>query len=163
MILAQYLIILVSIIGLIVYLWMNEDGWRAVLLSAAMTSVWVVLSGLYIYKSTNLGFFNINLFPFFAWTGGLILFKMIYEKMGDHKFWKATIFYVPMLLLLEYVFYNFFGVQLNSNYPGLFGFELLHVPWYGQFYYLIAGPLFLLLMIQFDKRANSKGYYRKIF
>jgi hypothetical protein len=37
-------------------------------------------------------------------------------------------------------------IQLNAGYPGLLGMPLMHMPWYGQAYYLLAGPAFFVAM-----------------
>ncbi|MBN1792753.1 hypothetical protein JW826_03655 [Candidatus Woesearchaeota archaeon] len=158
---AIYAVILVSILGIAAYLRFARKGYREVLLAALMTGAWVGFSGLYNYKGTP-ALLSLA-FPFFAWTGGLLLLKIIHDRMGRYRFAKAVVMYETIFLLAEYVFYNFLGVQLDSNYPGLFGLPLLHAPAYAQAYCLLVAPAYLLLLMQIDKYAEMRGSKRKIF
>jgi hypothetical protein len=152
MVIAQYIVILLSAAFMALYLFKNKGrNWKEVALAAIITLLWVAFSGIYHYKGTNIEFLGINLFAFFAWTAGLVALKFAYDHLGKHKYGKAAIFYLVLLLFFEYFFYNFLGVQLSSSYPGLFGFELMHAPWYSQLYYFLAGPAYLLVLIMLKK------------
>jgi hypothetical protein len=161
MIIAQYIIIFLSIVFLLVYFLSDKKKWREIVLAAIITALWVGFSGVYAYRETNIVFLGFNLFPFFAWTAGLVLLKAFYDKLGKLKYLKAVMLYLALLLALEFIGYNYLGVRLASNYPGLFGLELMHAPWYSQLYYLIIGPVYLLLLVLLDKGKTSKETNKK--
>jgi hypothetical protein len=154
MIISQYIIILASLIGLILYLILRKGCWNHVVVALLFTSFWVSLSGLYNYQETNLIFYGINLFPFFAWIGGLVLVRLVYEHLGEYKLVKTAVLYWAALLSLEYVGYNYLYIRLSSDYPGLFGLELMHIPPYAQAYYLFVAPVYLLVLMALDKPSR---------
>lgn len=143
------LIILISIVGLVMGISRDrKDFLKETLYAAGISFLWVKLSGLYTYSGINHELFGVNLFPWLAWTAGLVLFKEIYEALPKQKNrWQlATGIYVIALFILEYVGYNYWGIQLASGHEGLFGIEMMHMPWWGQVYYIISGPIYLKLM-----------------
>lgn len=143
----QTLIIIASIAFLAyMYLRKGKALRKEILLAAAISAAWVYFSGLYVYKDSNLVVLGLNLFPLLSWTAGLVLFKQIthYLPLRD-RFRNSVLVYVAGLMLLEYVGYNAWGIQLASGYPGLFGLPLMHMPWWGQAYYLAIGPIYLKL------------------
>jgi hypothetical protein len=154
MIIATYVVILISVAFIAFYLLKNKGGksWKEVALAAFISILWVGFSGIYHYKGADLVFLGINLFAFVAWTAGLVGLKLAYDHLGKYKYGKAVTIYVLLLLFLEFFFYNFLGIQLSSNYPGLLGFELMHAPWYSQLYYFVAGPAYLLILILIEKK-----------
>ena len=156
MIIFQYIIIIASVFFLIFYFLKNKKRWYELVIAAVVTAIWVVLSGIYTYKETNISILSFNLFPFFAWTAGLVLLKSVYDRLGKLKYLKAVILYLAVLVALEFIGYNYLGVQLASNYPGLFGLELMHAPLYSQLYYLFIGPVYLLILILLDKQVIGK-------
>ena len=50
------------------------------------------------------------------------------------------------LCVIEWIGYNVCKIQLNSNYPGLCGMNLMHGPWYLKTYYLTAWALMLTII-----------------
>lgn len=152
MVIAQYIVILLSASFIAFYLFKAKGrNWKEVALAAFISILWVAFSGIYNYRNTNIEFLGINLFAFFAWTAGLLALKFAYDHLGSYRYGKAVTLYILLLLFFEYFFYNFFGVQLSSNYPGLLGFELMHAPWYSQLYYFLAGPAYLLMIIFLER------------
>jgi hypothetical protein len=146
MIIAQYIIVIASITFLVAYPLRGKKRWQEVALAVAVSAAWVGFSGIYTYRDTNIAVLGFNLFPFFAWTAGLVLLKAVYDKLGSYKYLKSTLFYLSALLICEFVGYNLLGVQLSSNYPGLFGLSLMHAPWHSQLYYIFIGPIYLLAL-----------------
>jgi len=140
----QTFIILLSI-GFIAWMLIYKPLSRIAIFWAAIISLpWVALSGIYHYKQadTFLGMFS--LFPLVAWIAGLTLLWLIYSKLPKkHAYVKACLIYFVMIVVLEYAGYNWWNIQLASNYPGLAGYPLMHMPWWGQTYYLAIGPVFL--------------------
>lgn len=140
------LVLIIFNIGLLLYLYNRyKKGVGQQMIIAFLISIaWVAYSQIYIYKDTNYILFGLNIFPLIAWTAGLTFLRERYENMtGKNKFWKATIFFVVSLTVLEYLGYNYWGIQLASNFPGLFGLPLLHAPLLGKIFYLTVGPIYL--------------------
>jgi len=160
-IIAQYVIVLLSILFLVAYFLLDKRRWREIALAAAISAIWVGFSGIYNYRETNIAILGFNLFSFFAWTAGLVLLKAFYDMLGSFKYVKAVIFYIIALLFCEFLGYNLLGVQLSSNYPGLFGLKLMHAPLYAQLYYICIGPVYLLALISLNKRSIDKSKKQK--
>lgn len=141
----QFFIMLVGVVGIAyLYLKNKEDIQKELVIAFIMSLIWVYSSGLYQYRDANHILFGVNLFPLVAWTTGLVLLREIYEELkGKHKLLKISMIYVVALLLVEYVGYNYWGIQLNHCYNGLFNAELMHMPTFGQVYYFMAGPAYI--------------------
>lgn len=145
----QIIIILLGLSSLVYLYNRYKKGVKQEILVAFIISlIWVKFSGLYGYSNSNFILFGINLFPLISWTSGLVLLRELYEKYfkGKNGFVYATIVYVVVLMALEYIGYNYWGIQLATNYPGLFGFPLMHMPIWGQLYYLCIGPIYIKLI-----------------
>jgi hypothetical protein len=155
MMLAPYLIILASLAFLVYYFLKDKNHWREIVLAAIITALWVALSGIYTYQQTNLSILGFNLFPFFAWTAGLVLLKAAHDKFGAFRYIKAVVSYLLILLAVEYIGYHLLGIRLDSAYPGLFGMDIMHAPWYSQVYYLLIGPIYLLILILWEKKRKQ--------
>ncbi|MEK6910485.1 MAG: hypothetical protein AABW82_01815 [Nanoarchaeota archaeon] len=113
----------------------------AFLMALIITSYYV-----YLYNLGNILIGRINLFPLVAWTFGLVLLREIYERFRvKHKFLIIVSIYWFILLVLEYIGYYTFGIRLNWNYDSLFGLGIIHGPNFLKFFYLFAGPIYLLL------------------
>lgn len=139
-------LIIIGGIALLLYLFTTRrnDIEKELYLAAIISLIWVNISGLYTYSDANYVFYGINLFAFVAWTTGLVIVKEYYENMkGKNKFIRFTITYMIAMVVVEYIGYNFMGIKLASNYPGIFGIEAMHMPLFGQMYYLIAGPVYV--------------------
>ena len=92
----------------------------------------------YEYTTTNIMIGKINLFPLIAWTFGLVVLGEIYSKIKlKYKWLKLCLIYIILLMFVEYVGYNFLNIKLNSNFPGLFGLELMHSPIGLKLFYLL--------------------------
>jgi len=143
----QEVVIFVCLVTLLVLYVKYKNGiTQELFLAAIMSSIWVNFSGLYTYRDASFTIGSFNLFPFIAWVTGLVILREIYERCKcKDKFIKVSILYVIILVVLEYIGYNWWGIQLASHYPGLLGLELMHMPFYGQAYYLLAGPAYLML------------------
>lgn len=113
----------------------------AFLIALAWTSYYF-----YEYTSSNLAIGKINLFPLVCWTAGLVLLREIYEKLkGNHRFLKATLIYLLLLFIVEYIGYYPLKIQLNSNFTSLLGIGIIHASPSLKAFYLLAGPVYLLI------------------
>lgn len=139
-----------SAIAILIFLWwkFREDTRKEIYLAMLISFLWVTLSGVYSYKTYNLSIFGLNLFPFTLWTLALVLFKElseVIEKFVDD--WKLyvilVLIWIPLMLIIEYIGYNLLGIQLGNGDSGLFGFDVLHLQYWGQIYYLFAGVVFI--------------------
>lgn len=140
--------IIIAGLAIIAYLYVKHKKriGQELMIAALMSATWVGLSGIYTYSDAHIVIGGLNVFPFVVWTAGLVILREFYEsKKGPHKYRDTVIVYVAALLVLEYVGYNMLGIRLATNYPGLFGIELMHMPWWAQTYYLLAGPIYIKL------------------
>jgi len=112
----------------------------AFLFSFAITSYYV-----YEYSSFNIMIGKINLFPLVSWTFGLVFLREIYERLKEKKFLFITLFYLIGLFLVEYLGYYLFNIKLNTNYPSLFNLGIIHAPVGMKFFYVLAGPVYILI------------------
>ena len=144
---AQLIIIIVDVL-LLAYMYSKykKGIGQELVIAAIIAFAWVSYSQIYIYKDINYLFLGINLFPFIAWTGGLVFLRERYERAtGKNKFRDISICFIISIIIAEYVGYNYFNIQLASSFPGLFGLPLLHAPLFGKIYYLTIGPVYLLI------------------
>lgn len=143
----QLFIIIICIAAISVYYVLRpKDIKQELILAMSISFIWVLLSGLYIYKEVNYVIFGLNIFTFVAWTCGLILLREIYEVLPKkHRLWVSSVIFIAGIIILEWIGYNLWHIQLTTSYSGFMGLALMHMPWYGQLYYLTIGPLYLLL------------------
>jgi len=99
----------------------------------------------YVYTGNNLLLGHINIFPLFAWTAGLALLREVYERARvPFRLLKVTAIYIIVLFALEYAGYYFLGIRLSGDAPSLWGLGIIHGPVFLQYFYLLAGPVYLL-------------------
>jgi hypothetical protein len=139
------LILLFSLFLLEAYILYKEKIGQE-LVVAFLISIAIASYYFYEYTTLNIMLGKINLFPVVSWTFGLVVLREIYEKLkGRYKFLIAVLVYVVALVLLEYIGYNFLGIQLKSNFPGIWTIEIMHSPLFLKIVYLIVGPLYLAI------------------
>ena len=130
---------------LITYLFYKERIGQELIIALLISLVW---TSYYFYEYTTINLFlgRINLFTFVSFTFGLVLLREVYERLkGKNRFIRISLMYLVALLFVEYVSYNFLGIRLNSNFPGLLGLDLIHIPLLPQIFYLTIGPVYLLI------------------
>lgn len=137
------IIVLFSLLLLVGYIIYKEKIGQqlvvAFIISIAITSYYF-----YEYTTLNIMVGSLNLFPLVSWTFGLVLLREIYERLKwKYKFVIITLFYVVVLIIFEYIGYNFLDIQLNSNFPSLWGINAMHSPLILKIIYFVAGPLYL--------------------
>jgi hypothetical protein len=139
-------IIIVSIVSLIFWFFSDKKNRKYIYLAAAISFLWVYFSGLYGYRESNYVILGLNLFAFSAWTAGLVLVKKIYDFFKfKGKYFAFIVFYMVSMVTLEYIGYNLWNIKLATHYPGIFGIEAMHMPWWGKTYYLTSGLIFVRL------------------
>ncbi len=121
-----------------------KDIRNELILAALISAAWVFFSGFYNYKDSNYIFLGLNLFTFTAWTSGLVAIKEIYEWIPSKKrFLIASALYISLVMIFEFIGYNYWLIQRAADDTGLFGLSLMHMPWWGKLYYLTIGIVFL--------------------
>ncbi len=141
--------VMAIVLSLIIIFYLNyREKIGQELIVAFLFSLFVVSYFNYNYISANLFLGKINLFPLISWSGGLVLLREIYERINLKFGWKfitSCLIYWFLLFSLEYLFYNFLGVKLSSNYSGFLGINLMHGPSSMKAFYILAGPIYLLI------------------
>jgi len=113
----------------------------AFLIAFAITSYYT-----YEYTSFNLFLGKINLFPLIAWTFSLVVLREVYENVKiKNKLILVSLLYLLILFVLEYIGYYFLGIRLNWNYESIFGIGIMHAPIGMKIFYILAGPIYLLI------------------
>lgn len=99
----------------------------------------------YIYSSDNILFGHINIYPLFVWTAGLVLLREIYEHTkSPHHFLLISAIYIAVLFALEYVGFYLLNIQLTGKAPSLWGLGIIHGTDFLHWFYLLAGPVYLV-------------------
>lgn len=160
------LVILSSFFLIIPYIYLTDrlELYKVLISSFLLSLAWMAFSKEnYFYSPEYLTLLGINLYALFSWTAGLMGIYIIYLHYEEFlkRFSKTIRFvifsftYIFFLLLLEFLFFNFFGVQNLAavSYPGLAICNCLHAPLWMQISYLIIGPIYYLIM-QFVRFKN---------
>lgn len=118
----------------------------AFLLALGITIVWTWFNR-YEYIGNNFFLFNqINIFPLVMWTAGLtILYSLHTSIKTKYPLFHITVFYLVSLGLLEAFGYYVLNIRLNSHYPSLFNIGIIHAPLHMKFFYVVAGPAYIIL------------------
>jgi hypothetical protein len=133
---------LLLLIGYVIY----KEKIGQELIIAFLFAIFITSYYVYEYTTQNLIIGRINLFPLVAWTFGLVLLREIYEKVKwNYKFIKISIMYIIILFLIEYIGFYVLNIRLKTNFPGLFGLGIIHAPIGMKLFYILAGPIYLLI------------------
>lgn len=142
-------------IAIIVYIFLTikKKHYVSLLIAFLISLSWTFYYG-YNYKGTNLYLLGkINVFALLAWTAGLMIlfqvFLLLQKKFGSK--WKALglshLVYLALLFPMEWFGYNVLEIQMTSSFHGLFNLELIHGTTTMKVYYVLAGGLYILLLI----------------
>lgn len=148
-------LLMIGAVSLLAYWFIKykHDVKHEIMLAAVISFIWAKVSSFYVYGNGNRYFLGVNLFPFIAWTAGLVILKEWYESVNwKNKFQKISILYVIIVLALEWISYNYASIQISSSYGGLLGTDMLHSPLWAQIFYLSIGPIYLKLTERFKIR-----------
>ncbi|HLC49735.1 MAG TPA: hypothetical protein VJI96_05120 [Candidatus Andersenbacteria bacterium] len=129
----------------------------AFLLALVITTIWTFFNR-YEYIGNNLFLFNtINIFPLVLWTLGLTILYIVHiHTKIKHPILFITVFYLVCIGLLEAFGYYVLNIRLNSDYPSLFNMGIIHAPVHMKVFYIVAGPLYILLTHALLKYSASR-------
>lgn len=115
-------------------------------IALAISGFWTFFTK-YEYVGSNLYLFNrINVFPLVLWTLGLTALYIIHNRFpARYRFLYTVILYLVGLGIIEAVGYHILNIHLNSNYPSLLGLGIVHGPIHMKVFYIIAGPIYIVL------------------
>jgi hypothetical protein len=131
----------------------KESTRQMMFLAALLSGIWVYWYG-YDYRSSDqLRVDTFNVTTWICWTMGLLAVGFFYQALKNRtgltlvqRVALTAALWTVGIMIVEWIGYNKMGIKLKSNYPGLFGLELMHGPWYLKVYYLTVWALFLSLM-----------------
>ncbi len=147
------------------YLWLTGRPRDSIylLLSSALASLWMLFAGKeYGYGRGMWLVGSYEVFPFFAWAGGLaglhILFSDIEKFYGRvfpalPRFLTFSGLYLVLIIALETISYHVFMLRnvATSAYPGLPVCDCIHAPVWMQAAYLLMGPLYYLVCLGYER------------
>lgn len=120
----------------------------------------------YEYIGGNIFLFNqINLYPLVLWTVGLTALQLIHAGLERrYGLVATTVLYLAVLAALETVGYHLLNIRLTTNYTSLLGLGIIHAPLVMKIFYVLAGPVFILLMqlLRIEK-SKPRWKIRSIF
>jgi len=116
----------------------------AELLVAILFALFITSYQKYTYTEFNFYIGTINVFPLILWSLGLVVLREVYEAIGN-KFIISVFIYLILLIILEIIGYHLLGIHTTWNYPGLFGLDIIHGPPVIQYFYVLAGPVYLIV------------------
>lgn len=121
------------------------------------SAIWTAIYR-YEYIGNNLFLFNrINIFPLVLWTCGLTgLYIIQTHILKRHRFMFGILVYLFFLFALEAVGYHLLHVRLATNYPSLWNSGVIHGSILLKLFYIIAGPMYLLLLRTLQKFPSAK-------
>ncbi len=128
----------------------------AFLVALTISAIWTYFNR-YEYVGNNVYLFNtMNVFPLVLWTLGLTALYVIHTSMKTrYPFFHTVVLYLVSLSIIEAVGYHLLNIRLNSNYPSLLGLGIVHGPFHMKVFYVIAGPVYILLVDFLLLRFNS--------
>jgi predicted membrane protein len=131
----------------------KESTKQMLFISALLSGIWVYWYG-YDYRSPDqIRVDTFNVTTWVCWTLGLMAAAFFYQAIKSHtklsvlqRFALTAVLWTVSIMIIEWIGYNKMKIKLKSNYPGLFGLELMHGPWFLKVYYLTVWILFLSLL-----------------
>jgi hypothetical protein len=156
----KYVIAAVSII-LLLGIWLRyRKTMQLPLLAAFLIALAWTATYRYEYDGENLFLLSrVNVYPLALWTLGLSSLYIVHNNMRRYprRLAITIAIYLSLLLVLEFVGYRLLRIRLQGNYTSLLGLGIIHAPLYMKYFYLLAGPIYVLML---DSAARPK--YRRI-
>ena len=152
---ANLVAIIVGLLVLAGALWYAPRARRIVPFAFVIALFWTIAYR-YEYVANNITLFgHINLYPLVLWTMGLTLATLVYDRMPKrHRFVAFVAVYWLFLWAVEAFGYYALGVRLNSNHADFFGTGVLHLPLYGQLFYIGITPVFAFFAHRYLKKEK---------
>ena len=116
------------------------------ILAFLIALLWVALSGLYEYNRCNIWVGSVNATPVLLWTTGLALVPVLARRLNLRTVRGVALLYWCGLVVIEYIGYYLLDIRRVAGDPGMFGSEIIHIPLFAYPFYILAGPLFYLLV-----------------
>ena len=130
---------------------LNQLTSRLLIIASIMSFLWV-WSYNYNYTCFQIKIGRLNLLTYMAWVAGLVMVGLWWDYINKNTNWSFSkrflitgVLWFIAIITLEWIGYNKMNIQLDSDYPGLFGMELMHGPGYLKLYYLTAWALYLYI------------------
>ena len=131
----------------------GKDSTKQMMFIAALLSgIWVYWYG-YDYRSPDqVRFDTFNVTTWVCWTIGLMVVGFFYKAIKKRglslvqRVALTAVLWIVSIMAIEWIGYNKMKIKLKTNYPGLFGLNLMHGSWVLKVYYLTVWILFLNLM-----------------
>ena len=155
-------VVICAYFGLVFYLIFTKRSGtlRHLLVSSGLAFLWLVIArGEYGYNQDFLTVGGFNLFPFFAWSVGLLGVYLVYSHYEHYresksvlmKFIIFTLIFWILLISAEIIAYHIFDIKNLSaaNYAGLPLCECIHAPRWMQAGYFLMGPIFFIVSYLF--------------
>lgn len=118
------------------------------LLAALLASViWTTIYR-YEYVGENIFLFSrVNIYPLVLWTCGLTgLYILQAHMVKKRSFLIIAMLYVALLFGFEAIGYYVLNIRLASNFPSLWNTGVIHGPAFLKLFYILAGPVYLLVL-----------------
>jgi hypothetical protein len=111
----------------------------------------------YEYDGSNVFILKrINVYPLTLWAIGLTTLQFItHELPKRYHLALAVIFYFIFLLAAEAVGYYLLDIRLNSHYTSLLNLGIIHAPISMKTFYMLAGPIYLIVLDWFNRKTES--------
>lgn len=127
-------------------------------LALCMSLIW---TSYYRYEYVGANIFvldRINIYPLVLWTVGLTALAQIYTSLKkNHSFLTTLLVYYLFLAAFETVGYHTLNIHLTSNYTSLLDLGIIHAPRIMKIFYILAGPLYLLLIRSVISKPTGGG------
>ena len=159
----KLLIIAVALLGLIFLFVRYRHKILVPLLAALVIATLWSFYFRYEYTEANIFLFNrINIYPLVLWTTALTTLQLASSKLPHrYRLVVATILYLICLLAAEAIGYHLLNVRLTSRYTSLLNLGVIHAPTVMKTFYILAGPLFLVLISQINRLPRATAIRNK--
>ncbi len=101
---------------------------------------------MYEYNRYNIWVGSVNATPVLLWSAGLALVPVLARKLNLRTVRGVTLLYWFGLIVVEYVGYHLLDIHRIAGDSGMFGSQIIHIPLFAYPFYILAGPLFYLLV-----------------
>lgn len=148
-----FIIALALLVLVLLYLRYQKQMVAPLMVALCIAVIWTSYFR-YEYNGNNIFLLNrINIFPLVLWTVSLTGIHL--TSLAIHRKYRlpiAIILYFVALGIIELIGYHVVNIRLNSNYTSLLGLGVIHAPTTMKVFYVLAGPLYLLVVDRYTKQ-----------